>query len=55
MSDLLVVRSKIKECTSCNVAGEFPEALSKRVEQLIKDAERRAKENNRSTIKAKDL
>jgi histone H3/H4 len=55
MSDLLVVRSKIKECTSCNVSGDFAEALSKKVEVLIKDAERRAKDNNRSTIKARDL
>ena len=55
MSDLLVVRSKIKECTSCNVAGDFADALSKKVEVLIKDAERRAKDNNRSTIKARDL
>ena len=55
MSDLLVVRSKIKECTNCNVAGDFADALSKKVEVLIKEAERRAKDNNRSTLKAKDL
>jgi histone H3/H4 len=55
MSDLLVVRSKIKECTSCNVSGEFADSLSKEVERLIKNAERRAKANNRSTIKPRDL
>ncbi len=55
MSDLLVVRSKIKECTKCNVSGDFADALSKKVEGLIKDAERRATDNNRSTIKPKDL
>ena len=55
MSELLVVRSKIKECTSCNVAGDFADALSKEVERLVKRAEARAKANNRSTIKPRDL
>ncbi|MDP4012795.1 MAG: DUF1931 domain-containing protein [Candidatus Nanoarchaeia archaeon] len=55
MAELLVVRSKIKETTKLNVAGDVPEALSKRVEALIRDAERRAKENGRSTIKARDI
>ena len=55
MSDLLVVRSKIKECTSCNVSGDFADALSKKVQQLVKEAEGRAKANNRSTIKPRDL
>ena len=55
MSDLLVVRSKIKECTTCNVSGDFADALSKKVQAMIKEAERRAKDNNRSTIKPKDL
>lgn len=55
MAELLVVRSKVKECTKCNVAGDFPEALSKRVEQLVKDAERRATANGRKTLKPADL
>ena len=37
MSDLLVVRSKIKDYSEgCNVAGDFGDALSKEVERLIK-------------------
>lgn len=55
MSDLLVVRSKIKECTDCNVSGDFADALSKRVSQMVKEAERRAKDNGRKTLKPQDL
>jgi len=40
MAELLVVRSKIKDCTKCNVAGDFADALSKKVEAMIKDAEK---------------
>ena len=55
MADLLVVRSKIKDCTKCNVAGDFADELSKKVEVMIKDAEKRAMANNRKTLQAKDL
>ena len=56
MAELVVVRSKIKErAKGMNVAGDFAEALSKRVDGLIVDACRRAKDNGRSTIKARDL
>ena len=44
MAELLVVRSKIKDVVKdCNVAGDFAEALSEKVEQLIKDPELYAK------------
>ena len=53
---MLVVKAKIKEMTGeCNVAGDFADALNKKVEQLIKDAVERAKGNNRRTVMAKDL
>ena len=40
MGDLLVVRAKIKEAVKeCNVAGDFAEALDKKVRELIKAAE----------------
>ena len=56
MAELLVVRSKIKDAAKgMNVSGDFAEALSKKVEELIKDAVRRAKENKRGTIKPRDL
>ena len=55
MSELLVVRSKIKEQTNLNVAGDFADALSQEVAQIIKRAEKRAKANNRKTLKPSDL
>jgi len=55
MAELLVVRSKIKEATKCNVAGDVAEALSKKVEEIIKAAEKRCENNGRKTIKSYDL
>jgi len=55
MSELLVVRSKIKECTKCNVAGDVADALSDKVKDMIKSAEKRATDNGRKTIKRYDL
>lgn len=55
MAELLVVRSKLKEHTELNVAGDFADALSKRVEEMIKMAEARAKGNGRKTLKPIDL
>ena len=56
MAELLVVRSKIKDfAKNMNVAGDFAEALSQRVEQLVKEACKRASENGRKTIQARDL
>ena len=55
MADLLVVRSKIKDYTKFNVSGEFADALSKKVEAMIKDAEKRAEQNKRKTLMVYDL
>ncbi len=56
MAEMLVVRSKIKEAAKgMNVAGNFAEALNERVQVLVKDACRRAKDNGRATIKPRDL
>ena len=53
---MFIVKSSIKDlCGPVNVAGDFSEALDKKVEQLIKDAIERAKANGRRTIMAKDL
>ena len=56
----LVVKAKIKEYTKVedkvlNVSGDFSDKLSEKVEVLIRDACKRAKENGRSTVMAKDL
>ena len=56
MSELLVVRSKIKDVAKdMNVSGDFADALSEKVEQLIKQACERATANKRSTIQPRDL
>ena len=52
----LVVRSKVKEhVQDLNVSSDFAEALNKQVEHLIGEACRRAKENGRRTVQARDL
>ncbi len=56
MAELLVVKAKIKDCAEgCNVAGDFAEGLSGKVETLIKDAAARAQANGRKTVRASDL
>lgn len=55
MSELLVVRSKLKECTDCNVSGNFADALSNKVKEMVAKATERAKGNGRKTIKPIDL
>lgn len=52
----LIVKSKIKEAVSdLNISSDVPEALNKRVLQLLKDAAQRAKDNGRRTLQARDL
>lgn len=56
MSDMVVVRSKIKEIAGeMNVASDFPEALNEEVVALIKKSCERSRANKRSTIQARDL
>ncbi len=53
---MLVVKSKIKEIVKdLNVAGDFAEALDKKVEALILEACERCKANGRKTVQARDL
>ncbi|OYT30964.1 DUF1931 domain-containing protein [Candidatus Woesearchaeota archaeon ex4484_78] len=56
----IIVRSKIKEYaevdgTKFQVASDFADALAKKVEELIKEACRRAQANGRKTVMGKDL
>jgi histone H3/H4 len=54
--DGLVVKAKIKEvCKDFNVAGDVADALNEKVEQLLKEALKRAESNNRKTVMAKDI
>ena len=60
MGETLVVKAKIYEHAKyegkpLNVTGDFAEALSQKVVQLIGDACRRAKLNGRNTVMPKDL
>jgi len=56
MSDLLVVRAKLKEAAKgYNVAGDLADALDKKVRALVADACARAEGNSRKTVMAKDL
>ncbi len=54
----VVVTSKVKEIIkqeNMNCASDFPDALDKKVEALVKDAVERAKSNDRKTVRAGDL
>jgi len=58
MSDTprLAVRAAIKEVAQgYNVGGDFAEALDEQVKHLIYEATRRADQNGRKTVMAKDL
>jgi histone H3/H4 len=52
----LIVKSKIKSVVpEMNVSEEVGNELDKKVEDILKKAEERAKANNRRTIFARDL
>ena len=51
----IVVKSKIKGLTELQVSEEVARELDKRVEDILKAAEGRAKANGRRTIFARDL
>jgi histone H3/H4 len=55
----LVVKSKIKEVlpkeSNLRLSAELPEALNKKIEDIIKKAAERAKANHRTTILAQDV
>ncbi len=52
---MVLVKSQVKEATDLNVASDVYDALEDKVREIIKAAEKRAKENGRKTIKAYDL
>jgi len=56
MAELLVVKAKIRDYAGDNnVAGDFAEALSAKVEGLVRAATNRAEANGRKTVQARDL
>lgn len=53
---MIVTKSKIKEVAGdCNVAGDFAEALNVIAISEVKKAAKRAEDNGRKTIQAKDF
>jgi hypothetical protein len=48
-------KSAVRECSELAISEEFLLELDKKVEQIIKDAEKRAKANNRRTLYSRDL
>ncbi|MBN4049133.1 DUF1931 domain-containing protein [archaeon AH-315-M20] len=60
MGTNLVVRSQIKNYAkvdekTLNISNDFYEALNKKVEKLIEESCKRAKENNRNTLMGRDV
>jgi histone H3/H4 len=52
----LIIKSKIKAAVpDLQVSSDVPEALNKRVLQLLKEASERTKANGRRTLQARDL
>jgi histone H3/H4 len=52
----LIVKSKIKSAVpEMSVAGDVPEALNAKVQEILDDAAKRAKLNGRRTLQARDI
>ncbi len=51
----LVVKNKIKEIVKLRVAADLHKEISKKIEEMLKKAEERAKANHRTTILSQDL
>lgn len=51
----LIVKSKIRDYVELSVADEVERDLERKVEEILKKAEERAKANNRRTILSRDL
>jgi histone H3/H4 len=55
MADLTVKSAVKNRLTDQNVAADFYDALDSEVDQLLKDAARRAQDNDRKTVQPRDL
>tara|TARA_Y100000310_G_scaffold344929_1_gene460567 strand:- start:7365 stop:7547 length:183 start_codon:yes stop_codon:yes gene_type:complete len=52
----LIVKAKVKEVAKgMNVASDFADSLDAEVQTLVKRACKRAEENGRKTVQARDL
>ena len=56
MTEMLIIKAKVKEaCGSMSVASDFIVDLNEKVNELVKKALWRAKENSRRTVMGKDV
>ena len=56
MVETLIVKAKVREaCGDMSVSADFADALNEQVNELVKKAVWRAKENGRRTVMGKDL
>ena len=56
MNKWVIVKSKIKDMVGTfNVSADFNDALNDKVNQMIKDAIKRAEANGRKTIMGRDV
>ena len=53
--DLIISKSRTKAAASINVSGDFYTALDGHVRAIISEAEKRAEENGRKTLRPYDL
>lgn len=54
--ELIISKARTKAAAKkCNVSSEFYAALDKKVRALIREAEQRALDNKRKTLKPQDL
>ncbi len=52
----IIIKSKIKAAVpELSVAGDVAEALNKKILQILEEGARRAKQNGRRTLQARDL
>ncbi|MEM4703354.1 MAG: DUF1931 domain-containing protein [Candidatus Pacearchaeota archaeon] len=51
----IVIKSKLKKFVKLRVASDLAQALDKKVEEILKNAEKRAIANKRTTIMPQDL
>lgn len=55
MADLIVQAAVKEELEEKNVAADLYDSLDEEVAELLEDAKRRASENDRKTVQARDL
>lgn len=58
MADSVVVTSKLKDAVKgldLRMSGDVPDAVNAKVQEMLKAAAKRAKENGRSTLRPYDL